>query len=125
MQCPLACDSIRYRNWHYKKGQFAMTILYNFGASSFKNELSINGGALFSNVRLVEVDMGNAGAFRLEVVGAAGNVLAVAHRPNAHGGNQTFDFTGGEIVFQALNYALRFWNEAPGTRAVLSGSVLS
>jgi hypothetical protein len=102
-----------------------MTILYHFGASSFKNELSIKGGTLFSKVRLVEVDMANSGAFRFEVVDAAGNVIATAHRPNLHGGNHTFDFTGGEINIDATDYGLRFWNEAGGTRQVLSGNVHS
>lgn len=97
---------------------------YSFGKTSFKNSVWLNNGQNFTDVGLVEIEMINSGAFRLEVVNAQGAVISSGKRPNPNGGWHTFSFSGG-IIPPVLSgtYRLRLVNEAPGTREALQGQV--
>lgn len=98
--------------------------MYSFGKTTFAKFVWINSGSLFSNVTLVEVEMINVGAFKLEVVNKAGVVISSGSRNKL--GWSTFDFISGmnpPVVSGMSPYKLRFVNAAPGTRQIKQGQV--
>lgn len=99
---------------------------YYFKDTTFSSFVWLNKGAAFSNVNVVEIEMNNAGAYALEVVGMAGAVISSGSRDNPHGGWSTFDFGAGmnpPVVSGMSPYKLRLVNRAPGTRNVKQGQV--
>ena len=99
---------------------------YQFGRCSFSGSLWIKNGDLFSRVTLVDVELENPGAFKLEVVSQQGAVISQGTRDNPRAGWSTFDFTGGMIppVSPALPpYKLRFVNLAGHELRIRSGNV--
>lgn len=100
--------------------------MYSFGRTSFANYAWIKNGDLFSDVSLVEVEMLNAGAFRLEVIAPNGATLSVGERTNDHGGWHTFDFLAGmnpPVVSGMSPYKLMLVNRTAGTRVAKQGQV--
>lgn len=99
---------------------------YQFNGGTFRDYLWLKEGALFANVKLVDVEMVNGGAFALEVVDLQGRVISKGERASAHPGWSTFDFSAGmnpPVVSGMSPYKLRFVNRTVGKRSIRSGSV--
>ena len=97
---------------------------YSFGRTSFTSEMWINGGAIFKDVRLVEVEMISNGAFRFEVVDPSGKILSTRTDKNGAGWH-TFSFSSGMGPPPGPGpYKLRFVNVDPGERQIKSGNVV-
>jgi hypothetical protein len=98
--------------------------MHEFGRMTFSTSAWIDGGALLSGVRLVEIEMVTPGAFGLEVHDAAGTVISRGSRANPNGGWSTFDFLAGmNPPVRGGRYRLKLVNEAPGERQVRFGRV--
>jgi hypothetical protein len=108
--------------------------MYAFNTTSARNFVWLNGGALFSDVESVEIEMVTAGEFRLEAVSPAGKLLSYGRQANPHGGWHTFDFNHNMksmidpnrppyLSPFAAPYKLRLVNLAPGVMFAKQGSV--
>lgn len=98
--------------------------VYKFTETSFATFMWIKGGDLFTNPKLVEVEMTNAGTFALEVYDSSDHLISKGERENLHGGWSTFDFHSGmtPLVF-AGKYKLKLVNRSSGVRQVKQGQV--
>jgi hypothetical protein len=94
---------------------------HHFGKGTFKKELWINGGALFTNPIGVDVESEISGAFSLVVVDEKGVVRAKNTHSNAHGGWTSWDLRS--LGVNDGRYKLGFANAAPGERRIKQGDV--
>jgi hypothetical protein len=102
------------------------TKTYHFGATSFSNFVWLNGGALFRNPTILEVEMVTSGAYRVEILDAGEALVAKSYpRDNLHGGWEVFNFggAGGEFVppIPEGNFKIRLVNLGTGTRQAHQG----
>jgi hypothetical protein len=97
--------------------------MYSFGESSFSRELLIKGGALFSGVDVVEVEMVTPGSFALYIISSTAQTVGVMHRPNLMGGWNMFDFHGGEVRINVGSYILKFANTSAGPKQMKRGTI--
>ncbi|GAA3984556.1 hypothetical protein [Hymenobacter antarcticus] len=96
---------------------------YSIPKSSFSNFLWINDGALFDNVTLIEIEMTNGGAFRLEMLDKNDKILSKGSRENPRGGWHTFTPSQMQPPVQSGPYKLKLVSEAPGIRKIHGGNV--
>lgn len=95
---------------------------YRFGRTEFSHFIWIKDGALFTNPRLVEIEMINRGIYDLEVYNSADHLVSRGSRENS--GWSTFDFAASMVPpVVSGQYKLKLINQDVGVRKVLQGVV--
>jgi hypothetical protein len=105
----------------------ATEVYYSFGHTTFQNFVWLQGGALFENPRSLDVEMTNAGAYKVELWSAAGDLRGTGQTDNPIGGWHSFDFFQGQGGFTPPipdgMFKVRFVNASAGTRDCHGGTL--
>jgi hypothetical protein len=103
-----------------------MEAYYNFGRTTFKNFVWMNGGQSLENPRELNIEMTSVGPFEVEVFLTSGALAGSGQLPNPIGGWHTFDFLQGNNFSPAIPngmFRIRFVNHAGGTADAHGGSL--
>lgn len=101
---------------------YQVTGVYQFGPASFSKFLLINDGLLFTDPKMLEIEMMTQGEFALEVYDPSGQLVSQGTRKNA--GWNTFDFSAGmNPPVPRGQFQLKLVNKGLGTRKIKQGIV--